>query len=147
GLVPGRSHPGVQPAAGAGAQGIQPAPPRAQPRFVGVCALASRNPRPVGHPRRTRNISRTGRSCTMKILRTLVPALAAIALAMPAVAAEKLKVGFLRVMDDAQAIAAYEGGFYEKHGLDVELVEFSSGTDLIKAIVGGQLDTGVLGFT
>src|SRR5690606_13496794 len=83
----------------------------------------------------------------MKVLRTLVPALAAIALAMPAVAAEKLKVGFLRVMDDAQAIAAYEGGFYEKHGLDVELVEFSSGTDLIKAIVGGQLDTGVLGFT
>ena len=29
----------------------------------------------------------------------------------------------------------------------MELVEFSSGTDLIKAIVGGQLDTGVLGFT
>src|SRR5690606_16665799 len=28
-----------------------------------------------------------------------------------------------------------------------ELVEFQSGTDLIKAIVGGQLDTGVLGFT
>jgi NitT/TauT family transport system substrate-binding protein len=50
-------------------------------------------------------------------------------------------------MDDAQAIAAYEGGFYKKHGLDVELVEFKSGTDLIKAIVGGQLDTGVLGFT
>lgn len=83
----------------------------------------------------------------MKILRTLVPALAAVALALPAVAAEKLKVGYLRVMDDAQAIAAYEGGFYKKHGLDVELVEFSSGTDLIKAIVGGQLDTGVLGFT
>lgn len=83
----------------------------------------------------------------MKILRTLVPALAAIALSLPAFAAEKLRVGYLRVMDDAQAIAAYEGGFYKKHGLDVELVEFSSGTDLIKAIVGGQLDTGVLGFT
>src|SRR3546814_21129262 len=50
-------------------------------------------------------------------------------------------------MDDAQAIAAYEGGFYKKHGLDVEMVEFKSGTDLIKAIVGGQLDTGVMGFT
>src|SRR5690606_22637436 len=76
----------------------------------------------------------------------LIPVLA-LAFAGQAFAAEKLRVGYLRVMDDAQAIAAYEGGFYEKHGLDVELVEFQSGTDLIKAIVGGQLDTGVLGFT
>lgn len=83
----------------------------------------------------------------MKFARMLIPALAAFAMAGQAFAAEKLRVGYLRVMDDAQAIAAYEGGFYEKHGLDVELVEFTSGTDLIKAIVGGQLDTGVLGFT
>lgn len=62
-------------------------------------------------------------------------------------AEEKLKVGYIRVMDDAQAMVAHEAGLYAKHGLDVELVEFSSGTDLIKAIVGGQLDTGVLGFT
>src|SRR5690606_35294599 len=83
----------------------------------------------------------------MKLSRLLLPVLAAFALASPAIAADKFKVGYLRVMDDAQAIAAYEGGFYKKHGLDVELVEFKSGTDLIKAIVGGQLDTGVLGFT
>lgn len=83
----------------------------------------------------------------MKILRLLVPALAAIAVCGSAVAADKFRVGYLRVMDDAQAITAYEGGYYTKHGLDVELVEFQSGTDLIKAIVGGQLDTGVLGFT
>ncbi len=82
----------------------------------------------------------------MKFIRMLIPALA-LAFAGQAFAAEKLRVGYLRVMDDAQAIAAYEGRFYEKHGLDVELVEFKSGTDLIKAIVGGQLDTGVLGFT
>ncbi|HTN65680.1 MAG TPA: ABC transporter substrate-binding protein [Burkholderiaceae bacterium] len=82
-----------------------------------------------------------------KLSRLLIPALAVFAIASQAVAAEKLKVGYLRVMDDAQAIAAYEGGFYKKQGLDVELVEFKSGTDLIKAIVGGQLDTGVLGFT
>jgi NitT/TauT family transport system substrate-binding protein len=83
----------------------------------------------------------------MKLSRLLIPVLAGFAIASQAVAAEKFKVGYLRVMDDAQAIAAYEGGFYKKHGLDVELVEFKSGTDLIKAIVGGQLDTGVLGFT
>ncbi len=83
----------------------------------------------------------------MKLSRLLIPAMAALLVAGQAFAEEKLRVGYLRVMDDAQAIAAYEGGFYKKHGLDVELVEFTSGTDLIKAIVGGQLDTGVLGFT
>ena len=83
----------------------------------------------------------------MKFTRMLIPALAALAVAGQAFAAEKLRVGYLRVMDDAQVMAAYEGDFYKKHGLDVELVEFKSGTDLIKAIVGGQLDTGVLGFT
>ena len=62
-------------------------------------------------------------------------------------AAEKFRVGYLRVMDDAQAIVAQEGGYYKKAGLDSELIEFKSGTDLIKAIVGGQLDIGVLGFT
>lgn len=83
----------------------------------------------------------------MKLVKFLLPALAALMLAGPAMAAEKFKVGYLRVMDDAQAIAAFEGGFYKKHGLDVELMEFKSGTDLIKALVSGQVDSGVLGFT
>ncbi|MGN6704241.1 MAG: ABC transporter substrate-binding protein [Burkholderiaceae bacterium] len=83
----------------------------------------------------------------MKLSRFVVAALAALSLAGHAAAADKFKIGYLRVMDDAQAIAAYEAGFYKKQGLDVELVEFTSGTNLIKAIVGGQLDTGVLGFT
>lgn len=58
-----------------------------------------------------------------------------------------VKIGYLNVMDDAQAMLAKDAGFYEKHGLDAELVLFDSGTDLIKAIVGGQLQAGVLGFT
>ncbi|RZI44519.1 ABC transporter substrate-binding protein [Herbaspirillum sp. HC18] len=82
----------------------------------------------------------------MKFAKTLV-AIAALALTGHAAAEEKFKVGYLRVMDDAQAIVAQEAGLYKKYGLDVELVEFKSGTDLIKAIVGGQLDSGVLGFT
>jgi len=83
----------------------------------------------------------------MKLSQLLVAALATFAFAGHAAANEKFKVGYLRVMDDAQAIVAHEGGFYRKQGLDVELVEFKSGTDLIKAIVGGQIDSGVLGFT
>jgi len=83
----------------------------------------------------------------MKTGKMLLAAFAAFAIAAQANAQEKFKVGYLRVMDDAQAILAQEAGLYKKHGLDVELVEFKSGTDLIKAIVGGQLDSGVLGFT
>lgn len=83
----------------------------------------------------------------MKLSQLLVATIATLALAGAATATEKFKVGYLRVMDDAQAIVAYEGGHYRKQGLDVELIEFKSGTDLIKAIVGGQVDSGVLGFT
>ncbi len=84
----------------------------------------------------------------MKTTRAIMAALATtIAFAVPAAAQEKFKVGYLRVMDDAQAILAHEAGLYKNRGLDVELIEFRSGTDLIKAIVGGQLHSGVLGFT
>ncbi|GGK06917.1 ABC transporter substrate-binding protein [Pseudomonas matsuisoli] len=81
----------------------------------------------------------------MKAKFLLLPAL--LLVSAFAQANETFKVGYIRVMDDAQALVAHEAGFYKQQGLDVEMVEFSSGTDLIKAIVGGQLDTGVLGFT
>jgi NitT/TauT family transport system substrate-binding protein len=60
---------------------------------------------------------------------------------------KSVKIGYLNVMDDAQAMLAKDAGFYDKHGLDAELVMFDSGTELVKAIVGGQLQAGVLGFT
>lgn len=59
----------------------------------------------------------------------------------------QVRVGYLNVMDDAQAILASEAKLYEKHGIDETMQLFNSGTDLIKAIVGGQIDVGVLGFT
>jgi len=61
--------------------------------------------------------------------------------------AKQMTIGYLNVMDDSQALLAYDAGLYEKNGLKVEMKEFASGTDLIKAIVNGQLDAGVLGFT
>lgn len=60
---------------------------------------------------------------------------------------QKVRIGYLAVMDDAQAMLANEAGIYKKHGLDASMQIFNSGTDLVKAIVGGQLDAGVLGFT
>jgi NitT/TauT family transport system substrate-binding protein len=58
-----------------------------------------------------------------------------------------ITIGYLNVMDDAQAMLADEAKLYEKYGLNAELKAFSSGTDLIKGIISGQLDAGVLGFT
>ncbi|HJV44167.1 MAG TPA: ABC transporter substrate-binding protein [Bacillota bacterium] len=60
---------------------------------------------------------------------------------------KKITVGYIMVMDDAPAILANDAKLYEKHGIQADLKMFSSGTDLIKAIVGGQVDVGVLGFT
>jgi NitT/TauT family transport system substrate-binding protein len=81
------------------------------------------------------------------MIRWLLTAVLALVIASPVTAAEEFRVGYVRVMDDAQAMLAYEAGLYEKYGLDAKLIEFSSGTDLIKGIVGGQLDIGVLGFS
>lgn len=58
-----------------------------------------------------------------------------------------INIGYLNVMDDAQAMLAADAKLYDKHGLKAELKPFNSGTDLIKAIIAGQLDAGVLGFT
>jgi NitT/TauT family transport system substrate-binding protein len=60
---------------------------------------------------------------------------------------KEIKIGYLNVMDDAQAMLAADAKLYDKHGLKAELKPFNSGTDLIKAIIAGQLDAGVLGFT
>lgn len=69
-----------------------------------------------------------------------------------AVAAEQpelkpVNIGYVRVMDDSQVLVAKEAGFFKDAGLDANLVEFSSGTDAIKAIISGQLDYGVMGFS
>jgi NitT/TauT family transport system substrate-binding protein len=58
-----------------------------------------------------------------------------------------IKIGYLNVMDDAQAMVAYDAKLYEKNGLNVKMQAFESGTDLIKAMVGGDVDAGILGFT
>lgn len=60
---------------------------------------------------------------------------------------QKITIGYLNVMDDAQTILAARAGLYEKYGLNAEMQLFTSGTDLIKQIVGGNLDAGVLGFS
>ncbi|BAS26668.1 ABC transporter substrate-binding protein [Limnochorda pilosa] len=68
-------------------------------------------------------------------------------LALGTSAAEPVRIGYLNVMDDAPTMVAYDAGLYAQEGLDPTLQLFGSGTDLIKGLVTGDLDVGVLGFT
>jgi NitT/TauT family transport system substrate-binding protein len=76
----------------------------------------------------------------------LVAALAALT-AVPAAGAEKIKIGYLPVTGHAKFFVAKEQGFFEREGLDVELIEFVNSADGINALNAGKLDVASFGTT
>jgi NitT/TauT family transport system substrate-binding protein len=62
-------------------------------------------------------------------------------------AADKLRVGYVHVFDDAPVVIARDKGFFTSAGLDANVTMFTSGPTLVKGLVSDQLDVGVLGFT
>jgi NitT/TauT family transport system substrate-binding protein len=58
-----------------------------------------------------------------------------------------LKVGHLPVTGHAKFYIAKEQGFFDREGLDVELIEFTNSADGLNAIRSGQLDLGAFGTT
>ena len=62
-------------------------------------------------------------------------------------AADKLRVGYVHVFDDAPVVIARDKGFFTSAGLDANGTMFTSGPTLVKGLVSDQLDVGVLGFT
>jgi NitT/TauT family transport system substrate-binding protein len=83
----------------------------------------------------------------MRFLKRSLAVVVLVAGVLFAVGADPVRLGYVNVLDDAPVHVAYQAGYYKQHGLDVDLVQFASGTDLIKGIVTGRLDVGVLGFT
>ncbi|MBI4526354.1 MAG: ABC transporter substrate-binding protein [Deltaproteobacteria bacterium] len=67
--------------------------------------------------------------------------------AVPGVSAQKLRVAYVHVFDDAPVVVARDKGFFAAEGLDAQVTTFTSGPTLIKGLVTDQLDVGVLGFT
>ena len=61
--------------------------------------------------------------------------------------AQKLRVGYVHVFDDAPVVIARDKGFFTAEGLDANVTMFTSGPTLVKGLVTDQLDVGVLGFT
>ncbi|MFB3817510.1 MAG: ABC transporter substrate-binding protein [Candidatus Methylomirabilales bacterium] len=80
---------------------------------------------------------------------TLAAVLAIGSLGGPAAAAtrESVRVGYVHVFDDAPVVVARDKGFFTAQGLEAEVTAFTSGPTLVKGLVTGQLDVGVLGFT
>lgn len=52
----------------------------------------------------------------------------------------KLKLGYIPIADCAQAYIAKDKGFFEKQGLDVELVKLSGGAKILEALAGNSVD-------
>lgn len=84
-----------------------------------------------------------------KALAILLATLALGATANPATAGsgEPVRVGYVHVFDDAPVVVARDKGFFAAQGLEAEVTAFTSGPTLVKGLVTGQLDVGVLGFT
>ena len=61
--------------------------------------------------------------------------------------AQKVRVGYVHVFDDAPIVIARDKGFFAAEGLDAQVTSFTSGPTLVKGLVSDQLDVGVLGFT
>ena len=74
---------------------------------------------------------------TKLIIAALAASLVSLA---PAYAAEKVKVGVLKMAALTNAWVAKQAGIFEKNGLDVELVEFRNGNEAISAHRGGAVD-------
>lgn len=56
-----------------------------------------------------------------------------------------IRLGLVQGQDFTHAMPAQVGaaqGIFAKHGLNVQIVDFSAGSDLVKAIAGGTIDVG-----
>ena len=76
----------------------------------------------------------------MKRLLSIVLMVLFVVTAGQALSAEKVTIGHLVVVPSLPTYVAMEKGFFTQQGLDVELVPFQSGTDIIDALIAGRID-------
>jgi NitT/TauT family transport system substrate-binding protein len=63
-----------------------------------------------------------------------------VMIAGQALSAEKVTIGHLAVVPSLPTYVAMEKGFFTEQGLEVKLVPFQSGTDIVDALVAGRID-------
>jgi len=78
-------------------------------------------------------------------------AVVALALALvsaaPGSAAERVRVGVLKLTSSAPLFVGVEKGFFRAHGIEPELVYFQAAAPIATAVAAGQLDVGATGLT
>jgi len=62
-----------------------------------------------------------------------------------AMAAEKIKIGWVYAMANAPILVAMEKGFFKEQGIDVEILQFKSGPLVHQALSAGELDMAYIG--
>ncbi len=82
--------------------------------------------------------SNTSFSMVRKILIVLL--LSFLLLGCSGEKSEKIKVGILPIEDSLPLVVAKEEGFFEKHGLNVEIVSFNSALERDAALMAGEVD-------
>ena len=55
---------------------------------------------------------------------------------------EKIKIGYIPIADCSQIFIAQEKGFFKDEGLDIELVSFQGGPQILEALGGGSINIG-----
>jgi NitT/TauT family transport system substrate-binding protein len=84
------------------------------------------------------------------MIRRWAMVLAALSLSAPAVdaaAAEKLRIGVLKLASSGSVFIAAERGYFAAEGLDAELVFFDAAQPIAVGTVSGDIDIGVTGLT
>jgi NitT/TauT family transport system substrate-binding protein len=68
-------------------------------------------------------------------------------LATPAAAADRVKVGVLKLTSSAPIFLGVEKGFFKEHGIEPELVFFQAAAPIATALAAGQVEVGATGLT
>jgi NitT/TauT family transport system substrate-binding protein len=76
----------------------------------------------------------------MKIVVTILLVILLLLTAGNVFGAEKVKIGYLRIVMSLPTFVAVEKGLFEQEGLEVELTPFESGTLIMDALVTGRID-------
>ena len=77
--------------------------------------------------------------------RVLTALLLGLVLAVPVAAAEKVKIGVLKLTSSAPIFIGVEKGFFREFGVDPELVFFQAAAALGTARAAGQVGVGAAG--
>ena len=81
------------------------------------------------------------------MLRVLMFAAVLLVARGPVQAAERARVGILKLTSSAPIFIGVERGFFQEQGVDVELTFYQAATPIATALAAGQIDVGATGLT